>query len=61
MSGQIAGVSVQGFIEMLDTEGRIIDVKTAKKKPSIVRPDYRLQVSTYDLLCPHSRGTALLE
>src|SRR5687768_3741081 len=61
VSGIIAGVPVRGIIDLLDTEGHIIDVKTAKKKPSGIRPDYRLQVATYDALCPQAHGEARLD
>jgi CRISPR/Cas system-associated exonuclease Cas4 (RecB family) len=32
--GQIAGVTVRGFIDLLDSSGCIIDLKTAARKPS---------------------------
>ena len=60
--GEIGGVRVRGIIDLLDTSGRIIDVKTAARTPSRVKvngqeryevsPDYRFQVATYRQLEP---------
>lgn len=58
--GEIGGVSVRGFIDLLDTEGRVIDTKTASKKPHGVQADYRLQVTTYAMLEPKASGAARL-
>lgn len=61
VEGAIAGVPVRGFIDLLDVHGRVIDFKSASKSPSGIRPDYRLQATTYDLLLsPQSRGVAAL-
>jgi hypothetical protein len=35
--GEIAGARVRGIIDLLDTSGRIIDVKTAARKPSRIK------------------------
>jgi hypothetical protein len=43
VTGEIGGVPVQGYIDVMDVNG---DVKTASKKPSGVRADYRIQVGT---------------
>jgi CRISPR/Cas system-associated exonuclease Cas4 (RecB family) len=61
VSGQIGGVWVRGFIDILDVDGMVIDLKTAAKKPSGIAADHRLQLTTYDLLCPASRGKAQLQ
>jgi RecB family exonuclease len=47
VEGLISGVHVKGFIDVLDVDGRIIDVKTAAKTPSEIRSDYRMQVACY--------------
>jgi PD-(D/E)XK nuclease superfamily len=49
VEGRINGVEVKGFIDLLDTEGRIIDLKVVKRSPSEdkVSPDHRFQVATY--------------
>jgi hypothetical protein len=61
VTGAIAGVAVQGYIDLMDVEGRIIDVKTAKKKPAGIRSDYRLQVATYSQLAPGANGIVKLD
>jgi len=47
VSGTINGVRVRGFIDLLDSEGRVIDLKTAARTPSEISTDYRFQVATY--------------
>jgi RecB family exonuclease len=49
VEGRIAGVEVKGFIDLLDTDGRIIDLKVVKRSPheDKVSPDHRFQVATY--------------
>jgi hypothetical protein len=69
--GMIAGVRIRGIIDLLDTSGRIIDVKTAARKPSRVKtpqgeqyevsPDYRFQVATYRQLEPSASGVARVD
>jgi hypothetical protein len=47
VQGVIGGVAVRGFVDLLDTSGRIIDLKTAARKPTGVSADYAFQVATY--------------
>jgi hypothetical protein len=47
VSGIINGVRVRGYIDLLDARGRVIDLKTAARKPSEISSDYRFQVATY--------------
>jgi len=47
VSGSINGVGVRGYIDLLDSEGRVIDLKTAARSPSEISSDYRFQVATY--------------
>jgi len=61
VSGRIGGVLVQGFIDLLDVTGRIIDLKTAARKPSEVSNDYAFQVATYRQLCPQASGQARID
>jgi RecB family exonuclease len=61
VSGRIGGVSVRGVIDLLDVHGRVIDLKTAARKPSEISPDYRMQVASYALLAPRANGTARLD
>lgn len=64
VEGSIGGVHVRGFIDLMDTSGRVIDLKTAAKTPSLdkatnryeVSNDYKFQVATYRQLCPYASG-----
>jgi hypothetical protein len=55
-SGAIAGVPVRGIVDILDTSGRVIDLKTASRKPSGLSSDHTFQVSTYVELLPGASG-----
>jgi CRISPR/Cas system-associated exonuclease Cas4 (RecB family) len=61
VEGEIGGVRVHGFIDILDTDGRIIDIKTAKASPSGIEPMYRFQVATYRQLTPAASGKGRLD
>ena len=61
VSGEIGGVRVQGFIDVLDVDGRIIDIKTAKASPSCIEPMHRFQVATYRQLTPAASGKGRLD
>ena len=61
VAGEIDGVPAQGCINVMDVRGDIIDVKTASKKPSGVRADYRVQVATYAMLAPTASGRTCLQ
>ncbi len=56
VEGDIGGVKVQGFIDVLDVHGQIIDIKTAKASPSRIEPMNRFQVATYRQLAPAASG-----
>lgn len=59
--GTIGGAQVRGFIDLLDTSGRVIDLKVTKRTPSEVSPDHRLQIATYRKLCPQATGAARVD
>jgi RecB family exonuclease len=61
VEGEIAGVRVQGWIDVLDVEGRIIDLKTAKVSPSGIEPMTKFQVATYRHLTPGAAGTGRVD
>lgn len=61
VSGRIGGVAVQGYIDLLDDTGRVIDVKTAARKPSEVSADYTFQLATYTQLCEQASGAARVD
>jgi CRISPR/Cas system-associated exonuclease Cas4 (RecB family) len=54
VSGEIAGVKVRGIVDILDAEGRIIDIKTASRKPSKISGDHAFQLATYATLLADS-------
>jgi hypothetical protein len=45
VDGEINGVSVRGWIDVLDVDGRIFEIETAARKPTSVPPDYKFQVT----------------
>jgi len=61
VQGVIGGVPVRGFVDLLDTSGRIIDLKTAARKPTGMSGDYAFQVATYRQLCPGASGKARVD
>jgi putative RecB family exonuclease len=61
VAGEIGGVSVRGKVDLLDVEGRIIDVKTAARKPTGIAPDYAFQLATYRQITPGASGEARLD
>jgi RecB family exonuclease len=61
VSGEIGGVPVSGFIDVLDVHGNIIDVKTSAKRPVGFPVGHRRQVTTYAMLEPRASGTVRLD
>jgi CRISPR/Cas system-associated exonuclease Cas4 (RecB family) len=61
LSGRIGGTQVRAIIDLLDVDGRVIDIKTAARKPSEVSADYRFQVATYCQLTPGATGEARVD
>ena len=59
--GIIGGVPVRGFVDLLDTSGRIIDLKTAARKPTGLSTDYAFQLATYRQLCRAATGQARVD
>lgn len=57
----IAGVRVQGVVDLLDMEGRIIDRKTAARRPTGITPEYQLQLTTYSMITPGASGCCRLD
>jgi RecB family exonuclease len=56
VQGTIAGVLVQGRIDVIERDGRILDIKTASKKPSALSAREAFQLATYHVLTPASSG-----
>jgi len=61
VQGMIGDVAVRGFVDIMDVNGDIIDLKTASKKPSSISAGYRAQVATYSMLAPGASGRARLD
>jgi len=61
VEGVIAGVRVTGYIDLLDVNGCVIDIKTAKARPTSISPMQRFQVATYGHLTPLAQGTGRID
>jgi len=61
VQGEIAGVQVRGRVDVLDVEGRLIDFKTASRRPSCVSPDYAFQLATYRQITPGASGEVRID
>jgi RecB family exonuclease len=59
--GEIGGVSVRGFVDLVDQHGTIIDLKTTGRTPSEVDPDQVFQVATYRRLLPEASGRGRID
>jgi hypothetical protein len=46
---------------VLDVEGRLIDFKTASRRPSCVSPDYAFQLATYRQITPGASGEVRID
>ena len=61
VNGEIGGVATQGWIDLIDIEGRIVEIKTAARKPSAIAFDQRFQLATYAQLTPGANGDARVD
>jgi len=61
VEGSIAGVAVRGRVDVLDVEGRLIDFKTASRRPTCVAPDHAFQLATYRQITPGASGEVRLD
>ncbi len=59
--GSISGVAVRGRVDVIDVEGRLIDLKTASRRPSFVSPDYAFQLATYQQITPGASGDVRID
>ncbi len=59
--GEISGVRVRGRVDLLDINGRLIDIKTASRRPSSVSPDYAFQLATYRQITPGASGEVRID
>jgi len=61
VEGEIAGVRIQGWVDLLDVNGRILDIKTSARKPSSIAPEHRFQIATYAQLTRGTNGEARID
>jgi hypothetical protein len=61
VSGTIAGVPVRGIADIVTTDGAVIDIKTASRKPSGLAADHALQLATYAQLVPGASGETRID
>ena len=61
VEGWSGGIHDQGWIDLMDVDGQIIDIKTAARKPSRISVDHRFQLATYAQLCPGANGRARVD
>jgi hypothetical protein len=61
VEGMIAGGRLQGVVDLPDIEGRIIDCKTAARRPVGITPEHRLQLATYSMITPAASGSCRLD
>jgi CRISPR/Cas system-associated exonuclease Cas4 (RecB family) len=61
VEGVIAGVNVTGYIDLLDVDGCVIEIKTAKARPSSLDAMHRFQIATYSCLTPLARGPGRID
>jgi CRISPR/Cas system-associated exonuclease Cas4 (RecB family) len=61
VEGEIAGVNVRGIVDVLDTNGRVLDFKTASKRPNGITAEHGLQLTTYAMITPGASGSCRLD
>lgn len=61
VSGVIGGVKVSGYVDLLDTEGRLIDSKSSTKPIKGIAHDHRLQLTSYAMITPAASGACRLD
>ena len=59
--GAIAGVAVRGIVDLVDTSGRVIDLKTSSRKSKTIKSDHAFQLATYTALTPGASGAARID
>jgi RecB family exonuclease len=47
VQGAIAGVAVRGYVDMIEEDGTVVDLKTASKAPIEISHSHGFQLSTY--------------
>jgi hypothetical protein len=57
----IGGVKVSGYVDLLDTGGRLIDSKSSTKPIKGIAHDHRLQLTSYAMITPAASGACRLD
>ena len=61
VEGEIAGVKVHGIVDVLETNGRVLNFKTATKRPKGIAAEHGLQLATYAMVTLGARGSCRLD
>jgi len=61
VAGDIGGVKVRGWIDLMDVEGRVIDIKTSRARPNAIEPMHKFQVATYSHLLAGASGEGRID
>jgi RecB family exonuclease len=61
VKGEIAGIKVRGIVDLVDTDGRVLDFKTASKRPNGLSAEHSLQLTTYAMITPGASGLCRLD
>jgi CRISPR/Cas system-associated exonuclease Cas4 (RecB family) len=61
VEGLVGDVPVHGYADVIDVDGRVIDIKTAAKKPSGISAGHLVQIATYAILDPAASGEARID
>lgn len=61
VEGAIAGVQVQGRLDILESNGRIRDLKTSSRKSAAVTNEQRFQLATYVPFAAGSTGEVVID
>ena len=61
VEGVIAGVRVQGKVDVRERSGRIRDIKTAARKPNGVSAQHAFQLATYVQISPAAAPVAVVD
>jgi RecB family exonuclease len=61
VEGTIAGVRVQGRVDVRETDGTVRDIKTAGRRPDDVAAAHRFQIATYTQIAPEAADVAYVD
>jgi RecB family exonuclease len=61
LQAEIGGVKIRGIVDLLDTDGRVLDFETASKRPNEISAEHSLQLTTYAMITPGASGLCRLD